>query len=156
MDELPADGGSHEVFRFELRLDRAWGRWRWQDARAYRNEDFNDVVALHRAVVAAALARDAARLAELFGIKHREVGRSVDEVRSDDFNTAMWREWLAKTVDVLVAPDDQLTATSWSDGRLVDVGTKDGRAPLTLVVDGGRVRVSYVVSALEEGLRIVR
>lgn len=156
IDGLPADGTRHEVLRHELRLDRAWGRWRWQDARPYRKEDFAEIVAIHRAVVAAAKARDVARLVDLFRIKYREIDRSVDEPSSDEADAASWSKMFASTTDVLAAREDDLVATSWSDGRLVDVTTKGGEAPVTLVLDGGSLGVPYVVSALSEGLRIVR
>ena len=156
IDGLPADGTPHEVLRYELRLDRAWGRWRWQDARPYRNEDFAEVVALHRAVVAAAKARDVTRLVDLFRIKYREIDRSVDEPSSDDADAALWSKMFASTTDVLAAREEDLVATSWSDGRLVDVATKGGEAPVTLILEGGSLSVPYVVSALSEGLRIVR
>ncbi len=156
VDGLPADGTPHEVLRHEIRVERAFGRWAWQDARPYRDQDFVEIVALHQAIAQAVERRDVERLVTLFRVKYEEIDRSIERPHDDADDADGWRRIFAKCTGVVAAHPDDLVATSWSDGRLVDVKTRDGKDPIELALGPDGFAIPYVVSALSGGLQVVR
>ena len=100
--------------------------------------------------------RDIAKIVDLFRIKSAEIDRSVEAPSSAEADAEEWKRVLERTVDLKVARDEDLETMSWSDGKLVDVKTKEGGMPLVIRMAEHYLAVPYVVSALGQGLRIVR
>lgn len=150
--------GYHEVARHVVHARKAFGRWRWEDAKPFRIEDEPTLKVEVLKLRDALKAKDIDGMMSRSRLKMAEMGRATG--RHGGAVEGVQREMLRTMFDggahVFPWNEDDLRFRSGAQGRLVRVFLEDGSEPLSFMAGDNMVEVPLVYSHLDSGFELVR
>lgn len=159
-DESPLQAeGFTTVLLHRMRVDKAFGHYRWEDAAPYMPRERARVVAAVSALRDALAARDLAAVLKRLEPKHVDLARVNGATLADqlDRQAGFLRIYLDdESFEMAPIDPDALVLTSWARGRLVQVTDAEGFPPLVGFGGGFPFMYGLMLSHIDGAWEVVR